>query len=117
MKEYIAITLILIATFSVCFINNSATQQSTKQQKETVMQDTRKYVEIYYNKTNKTQRFVLVKPTDCTSTVEKELDARNISYTNNKFIGRYQPLKDYKSQTYKYAQNWQWLPTVDLTQR
>lgn len=81
------------------------------------MQNTTKYVEIYYNKTNKTQRLVLVGPNDCTSTINKKLNERHISYTGNKFVGRYQPLKDYKSETYKYAQKWQWLPTIDLTQQ
>lgn len=74
-----------------------------------------KYVEIYYDKTNKTQRFVLARPNDCTSTIQRKLDEHKINYTHHKFIGRYKPLEDFKSQTYKYAQKWQWLNTIDLT--
>ena len=74
-----------------------------------------KYVEIYYDKTNKTQRFILVCAKDCTATIDKKLKERNIPFTNSKFVGRYEPLKEFKKETFKYAEKWQWLNTIDLT--
>ena len=73
------------------------------------------YVRIYYNKPDKTQRFVITNFYDCDASVAEKLKERKIPFTNHKWIGRYQPLENYKSKTYKYAQKWQWLNTVDLT--
>lgn len=73
------------------------------------------YVEIYYDKNKKTQRFVLVGANDCTSVIEKKLNERHITFTGHKFVGRYKPLENYKDKTYKYAKKWQWLNTIDLT--
>lgn len=73
------------------------------------------YVDIYYNKTMKTQRFVISEANMCSAKIKEELDKRHISYTHNKFLGKYEPLTDFVSQTYKYAKKWRWLPTVHLT--
>lgn len=75
----------------------------------------RKYVEIYYDKVNKTQRFIIAGEDDCTAVINEKLRKIGISFTNSKFIGRYTPLYDYKNKTYKYATKWQWLYTIDLT--
>ena len=72
------------------------------------------YVRIYYDKTNKTQRFVLTNWYDCNASVERKLKEHHINFTNHKWLGAYEKFKDYKSQTYKYAQKWQWLNTIDL---
>ena len=73
-----------------------------------------KYVRIYYNKKNQTQRFVLSGADDCTAKVDRELTEANVVFTNSQFLGKYEPLKDFKSQTYKYAKKWQWLTTIHL---
>ena len=73
-----------------------------------------KYVEIYYDKVNQTQRFVLAGANDCTSSINRKLTEMKIPFTNNKFIGKYEPLKDFKNKTYKYAKKWRWLSTIHL---
>lgn len=73
------------------------------------------YVEIYYDKNNQTQRFVLVEAGLCTATVEEKLLKMKIPFTGHKFLGKYEPLKDFKNQTYKYAKKWRWLNTINLT--
>lgn len=79
--------------------------------------DIDKYVHIYYNKPAKTQRFVLANGDVCTATIEKTLSRMHIPFTGQNFVGKYEPLKDYKSKTYKYAQKWQWLSTIDLSNK
>lgn len=74
-----------------------------------------KYVHIFYNKQNKTQRFVLAGPNDCLAGIERELKDADVPFTNSQFLGKYEPLKNFKDQTYKYAKSWRWLGTVDLT--
>lgn len=74
-----------------------------------------KYVHIFYNKLNQTQRFVLAGPNDCLAGIERELKEADVPFTNSQFLGKYEPLKDFKGQTYKYAKGWRWLLTIDLT--
>lgn len=74
-----------------------------------------KYVHIFYNKLTKTQRFVLGGPNDCLAGIERELKDAEVPFTNSQFLGKYEPLKDFKGQTYKYAKDWKWLLTIDLT--
>ena len=74
-----------------------------------------KYVHIFYDKLNQTQRFVLAGSNDCLAGIERKLNKMNISYTGQKFIGKYEPLKDFKDNTYKNAKKWKWLYTIDLT--
>lgn len=74
------------------------------------------YAEIYYNKKAKTQRLVIAGANDCTATIDYKLSLRNIDFTGNKFIGRYKEGEDYKEKTYKYAQKWTWLDTIDVTE-
>lgn len=74
-----------------------------------------KYVEIYYDKFHKTQRFVIAGEDDCTAVINEKLKKMGIPFTHSKFIGRYFPLNNFKDLTYKYAKKWQWLYTIDLT--
>lgn len=74
-----------------------------------------KYVHIFYDKLNQTQRFVLAGPNDCLAGIERELKDCKVLFTNSKFLGKYAPLTNYKDQTYKYAKKWRWLITIDLT--
>ncbi|MBR5304876.1 MAG: hypothetical protein IKU37_08650 [Candidatus Gastranaerophilales bacterium] len=74
-----------------------------------------KYVHIFYDKQRRTQRFVLSGAEDCLAKIEEELKDADVPFTNSKWVGKYEPLKDFKSQTHKYAKDWRWLGTVDLT--
>ena len=75
------------------------------------------YVNIYYNKKEKTQRFVLVPGDYCTAKVNDILTSMNIKFTNSKFAGKYEPLTNYMQDTYQYAKKWVWLETIDLTKK
>ena len=74
-----------------------------------------KYVHIFYDKLNQTQRFVLGGPDDCLACIERKLKDCGILFTNSKFLGKYEPLANYKDHTYNYAKKWVWLKTIDLT--
>ena len=77
----------------------------------------KKYIHIYYNEVDKTQRFVLTNGKACTATINHSLNKARISFTNHLFLGEYKSLIDYKSKTYKYAQKWQWLSTIDFSNK
>lgn len=74
-----------------------------------------KYVNVIYDKKNKTQRFVLCGPKDCTAKIVKELAKRKIYFDSIKFMGKYEPLTNYMQDTYQYAKKWVWLQTIDLS--
>lgn len=76
-----------------------------------------KYVNIYYNKLDKTQRFVLVPGHMCANKANAILTLMNIEFTNFNFIGKYEPTIDFVNKTYKYAKKWRWLNTIDLTKK
>lgn len=76
------------------------------------------YVEILYDKNNKTQRFVLFDGKTCWVRVEKTLKEHNVPFTHHLFAGVLIPgltKTDFKkNKTYIYAQKWQWLNAIDL---
>lgn len=75
------------------------------------------YVEILYDKNNKTQRFVLIDGNTCWARVEKTLKEHNVPFTHHLFAGGqipHMPKTNFKEKTYKYAQKWIWLSTIDL---
>lgn len=79
---------------------------------------TNKYIEIYFDKANGTQRMVLSKAEDVTATVERKLKNMNIPFSSSRYLGKYDPSENYKEKTFKffkYSRKYTWLDTIDLT--